>query len=731
MSVPVAQPAQPEFSRMGRVVLPVKKTSLDDLAAPGLLQGVGGIALASAGALAVGAGACESLADMHWSVVILAVLLMIAAIQAGFGLVRGQVPDSVVAKLAAPLLWMVAAALLFRVALPYAPQAIILPVLLLGTFCIIFPLRIAIWPLLLVLAIEGGLWRFGAQGLGDFLLNGGAYLGASLGFLLFADSRAYCRRRLEQVVAERREARACEYARDLGFDEPPLAVAEIVAVGDESLGDNISTVETVVRSFELQLEIIRSALSLRSAVLFWPDAAGTGYKLRAMAGERREIAPGPFPRGAGIFGILQRSGKEVALAGLSDFGGLPYYAGRQEVGAVFAVVVTDDAFPADSERYGVLCVDRAEKDAWQPGELQFLRVAAGKLGLDVTMGRRLCEMDRERAVIAQVVVGLRELNGVLDLASAFAATISMVRGVLAAEFVAISLREGECHRIARAEGLGAEGLEDQVFCKDDGLVGQAMAKNRVIPTNGVNRTAAPIFSNGKRVADFQSLLIVPLRKEDGESIGALVVAARPAGVFSQQGRQILELVATQVAVKIDLARAHEKINLLATTDGLTGLANHRTFQHGFDVMLQRAERQRRPLCLLLCDIDHFKRVNDTFGHPFGDLVLKQVAGVLAESVRQVDLAARYGGEEFAILLEDCDEKGGHRLAERIRQTVGALPLSCERVTVAVTLSVGLASYPADGAEKKDLIARADQALYRAKKEGRNRTVAWSTVRREA
>lgn len=714
---------------MGRLILPVKKISCLDFSTCGSLREWGGLLLAAAGGWALASGAYESLADLHWSVVILAVLLAIAAVNAGVGLMQDRVPDTFVANLAAPLLWTVFACLLFRVAAPYAPQAIILPVLLLGTFFIIFPLKVAVWPLLLVLGVEGGLWYAGAQTVQAFLINGGAYVGASLGFILFADSRAYCRRLRERVATERREARASDYARDLGFDEPPPAVAEIVAVDEEGGGDSLSTVETVVTSFELQLEIIRRALSLRSVVLFWPDAAGTGYRMRAMAGNREEMRDGPFPRGAGIFGILQRSGEELAMAGLTDFGGLPYYGKRQDIGAVFAIVVVDNVFCGDGKRCGVLCVDRVAKDEWQTGELEFLRLAARKLGLNVSMGRRLCEMDRERSIIAQVVVGLRELNGVLDLASAFDATISTVRGVLAAEFVAISLIEGECHRIARAEGVGADGLAEQVFCKDDGLVGQAMTTNRVIPTNGINRTAAPIFSSSKRVADFKSLLIVPLRKEDGESVGALVVAARAGGVFSRQGRQILELIATQVAIKIDLARAHEKINQLATTDGLTGLANHRTFQHGFDVILLRAERQQQPLCMLLCDIDHFKGVNDTFGHPFGDLVLKEVARVLAESVRQVDLAARYGGEEFAILLEDCDEKGGHQLAERIRQAVAALALSCEKVTVSVTLSIGLASYPQDGMEKPDLIARADQALYQAKGEGRNRTVLWSRLKR--
>lgn len=162
--------------------------------------------------------------------------------------------------------------------------------------------------------------------------------------------------------------------------------------------------------------------------MFWPDAAGIGYKMRAMAGDRDEMLNGPFPRGAGIFGILQRSGVEVAMAGLSDFAGLPYYGKRQEVGAVFAIVVVDNAFAGDGKRCGVLCVDRQASDEWTAGELEFLRLAARKLGLNVSMGRRLCEMDRERSIIAQVVVGLRELNGVLDLASAFDATISTVRG---------------------------------------------------------------------------------------------------------------------------------------------------------------------------------------------------------------------------------------------------------------------------------------------------------------
>jgi diguanylate cyclase (GGDEF)-like protein len=188
---------------------------------------------------------------------------------------------------------------------------------------------------------------------------------------------------------------------------------------------------------------------------------------------------------------------------------------------------------------------------------------------------------------------------------------------------------------------------------------------------------------------------------------------------------MLELIGAQVAVKLDLARAHEQIRELATTDGLTGLNNHRVFQQTFDAMLQRARRRSSPVCFLLTDIDKFKVLNDTYGHPFGDEVLKGVARVLGGAVRSVDLAARYGGEEFAVLLEDAGSEGGRLMAERIRAEVEALSFAHPKGPVRVTLSLGVAAFPADGELKTTLIERADAALYQAKHAGRNRVRVWA------
>ena len=166
---------------------------------------------------------------------------------------------------------------------------------------------------------------------------------------------------------------------------------------------------------------------------------------------------------------------------------------------------------------------------------------------------------------------------------------------------------------------------------------------------------------------------------------------------------------------------------MATTDGLTGLANHRAFRRGFDIMIHRATRRSGPLCFILCDIDYFKNVNDTYGHPFGDQVLKAVAATMVNAVRKVDLVARYGGEEFAIILEDSDERGGREMAERIRKAIEGMKLKHGNEEVRITMSLGLAVFPKDGEKESILISRADKALYQAKNSGRNRTAIWSEL----
>ncbi len=168
---------------------------------------------------------------------------------------------------------------------------------------------------------------------------------------------------------------------------------------------------------------------------------------------------------------------------------------------------------------------------------------------------------------------------------------------------------------------------------------------------------------------------------------------------------------------------HEEIYRLSTVDGLTQIFNKRYFLETLERELSRARRYDRPLALVMFDIDHFKQCNDTFGHRAGDFVLREVADVVRERARKVDVLARYGGEEFAMILPEIDIRGATAFAEKIRAMIGESKFMFEGRHIPVTISIGVAELTPDIATYDDLIKRADARLYKAKQTGRNRVVA--------
>jgi diguanylate cyclase (GGDEF)-like protein len=160
----------------------------------------------------------------------------------------------------------------------------------------------------------------------------------------------------------------------------------------------------------------------------------------------------------------------------------------------------------------------------------------------------------------------------------------------------------------------------------------------------------------------------------------------------------------------------------ATTDDLTGLNNHRFLIDYLGQQVALAERLNAPLAVLVIDLDHFKRVNDTYGHPVGDAVLSKFAQTLVGSIRRADLAARYGGEEFIVVMSNTAAVDARLVAEKIRAAAEAMqvPIDGGRNRVAVSVSIGGAAYPEDTTTAAELLATADAALYDAKHAGRNR-----------
>lgn len=210
----------------------------------------------------------------------------------------------------------------------------------------------------------------------------------------------------------------------------------------------------------------------------------------------------------------------------------------------------------------------------------------------------------------------------------------------------------------------------------------------------------------------------------GEPSGVIVLASAATDVFTERTEETFDMIARQMNIVIDYARLYERTKRLSITDGLTKVFNHRYFQEQLKREVSRSTRHGGELSLVLLDIDHFKRFNDTYGHQQGDIVLRELAQVLQGSIRSCDVLARYGGEEFAIIMPDCPKKVCANAAERLRKAIETHDISGQEEVLKVTISMGVSSVKEDKIETPaELISGADQALYRAKENGRNR-VEW-------
>jgi two-component system cell cycle response regulator len=178
----------------------------------------------------------------------------------------------------------------------------------------------------------------------------------------------------------------------------------------------------------------------------------------------------------------------------------------------------------------------------------------------------------------------------------------------------------------------------------------------------------------------------------------------------------------------ELEVANKRLRKLSITDGLTGLYNHRHVHELLRDEFERSRRSEEPLAVCMLDLDRFKAVNDTYGHPTGDVILYETARILDETAREIDMVGRYGGEEFIAILPNTDEDEAGRFAERVRRAVEEYLFRDEENEIRMTCSLGVASFPARGVdEPEELLKKADEALYQAKGSGRNRVVRASAM----
>lgn len=505
---------------------------------------------------------------------------------------------------------------------------------------------------------------------------------------------------------------------------------------DDDREEHIRSAAVMVRqNLDALAGVVRAALNLSTCVVLWKKNDHTHYEVVALSTVGSLPVCEQVRQDAGLLGsaISARSMVSVVapkLARLAYYDARGRFSETDDWKCAAAMVIP---FFEGHEVIGMLCADRFSQRF--SDSLLFSQRDETVLRAATTIAVRIVQSER---VFRAVEFGRDATRGLARASTQLSAALrseDVEHSALIAlehlcpyDFAALVECDAETHHLRVRATKGDPALCAKVqglrFSDNEGLCASAVRRRTELPVGGTLRDhdrETRLFAEPIRLSGYVWLRVVPLLLHDKAS-GCLVVAGKGEPLTAEQ-RALLPVFANQIAVSLDGARMYEKLEAQALTDGLTGLFNRRTFQERINEMRERAARQVRPLTLLLCDIDHFKKINDTYGHLTGDEVLRKIAKLLADNVRKVDVAARYGGEEFAILLEATDEANACLLAERIRLECAKLVLNGETNPFSCTLSIGVAEFPTDGNTAQELIAAADANLYAAKRAGRNRVVS--------
>lgn len=488
----------------------------------------------------------------------------------------------------------------------------------------------------------------------------------------------------------------------------------------------LASVKEIEGAVGAALEIAETALRSQSCAAFLLTPDDRELKLYDCRSSSDRVQRERFTAGEGIVGGVLKRKVPVRMSSAQGIKGITYYddAGGPEVGALLAVPILERSGVVR----GVLVADRAKAEPFQEQDEKLLGIIAAEVLRAIEVERVMTYIRKTRDEKDRFFRAIEELNRASNPEQVFLAVLESTRQLAGLDFCAVTLVtevDGKrMHRVARMTGVTAPGkaLEGRSFPDNNGLVANVVRYGAPLPGRDVKAMDRQvIFDEESQIRGLGALKIFPLTAGD-RILGTLVAGSRKKTALDQDVLRMIEVIAIQAAQAVLRAQLFEQMERMATTDGLTGLFNHRTFQAKADEALAQAKRYQRRCSVILTDIDHFKSVNDTYGHPVGDLVLKGVARILRDKARDTDIVARYGGEEFAIIMPETDAKGAQVIAERIREAVMAEVFQCEMGPLKVTLSLGIATCPDHGTEKQGLIDLSDQCLYHAKRHGRNQTV---------
>ncbi len=529
--------------------------------------------------------------------------------------------------------------------------------------------------------------------------------GEFVGLLAFLDAGA------REMAAD--EARLAE----VFADQVSVAVRnDVLLAQSEHRRDELVLLNRIVGSVSASLdllEVFHTAAAELAGALGVPRVSiyrveGPLLRLAAQVGASDSI--GELPVTADVMGRVVRNGRPEFVPNVRD--DPDYILSSFDVTSMAVVPIAQDGVTS-----AVLKVEGVGTRPVTQPMFEFLIAFAQQLSVTARNASYYEEQRRAHDELQVLYEAAKAVSGTLDLRTLLDSLVSVTCRAFGYENGALFTVDPDTGDLTVEAAYGhQESVMGMRLPAGAGIVGW------------VARTGTPLIvddvrsdSRYRQVDDrTRSELAVPLIAE-GKVLSVFNVESSRLAAFGPRDMRLLTTLASYAVVAIQNARLYEQARRLAITDGLTELYNHRYLHEALDRILERARRDTQPLGLIMLEIDHFKRYNDTYGHQCGDEALRTVAGLLRRGSRPSDIVARYGGDEFMVILPVANKAAAHETAERLRRAVEAYPLILgDDVITTVTLSVGVASFPQDGRTVDALVEAVDRAQYIAKRSGGNK-----------
>ncbi|MCC7460067.1 MAG: diguanylate cyclase [Proteobacteria bacterium] len=498
-------------------------------------------------------------------------------------------------------------------------------------------------------------------------------------------------------------------------------MGQLQARKESKIGELIQQRE---KRFDQFVALIASVFDPHSVMIYAFDPLKEEFNLQAFQSTTQDIEVERTQKLEGIFKAVESQKKSILFQSKNEITHFSYYKDSPRLVSVLATPIYHQSLLV-----GLIVVD-SDRKAFVKGHAEVLEKIAISIAEFIQDAETIYSYFRLKEELASFYAASSMLNQAFHLQNVFDVFLKTSHEIVSFDlaFLVMTDHGSKTNRIVAQYGEFDSWIgETFSLSPSKGLISWVVENHKPLFYDGYRQRYehSPLFHKKMKLPNiFQSVCIFPFETKE-EVLGSVVFLSQKDKCFSASARKILEVLSMQASISIKNAKMVRDLEQLATTDGLTGLINHRTFQKQLIHEIERAKRTHTEMTLMLVDLDHFKKINDNYGHPIGDFVLKEVAAFLKNSVRNVDYVARYGGEEFAVILPDTTAQEALMMANRMAAEIRKKELVEQGLSLKVTFSIGIATYPEHAVLKEHLIDFADTALYTSKRTGRNKATLFT------